>query len=110
MALPPGLRRRGRMFYVQYRDDSGNWKSTSVGPDLEIAIRRHTELRDGQGRPLGPTLADVVPSWLEGQETRCKPKSVQVSRQRSKLLLRHLGDVRIEELTTDRVDELNAFV
>ena len=105
MALPPGLRRRGRMFYVQWRDDTGKWRSTSVGPNLAIALQRLAELRREKPQEPGPVLSDVVPPWLEAQATRCKPRSVQISRQRAKGLLRHLGSVRVADLTSERLDD-----
>src|SRR5262245_16422663 len=92
------------MFYVQYRDDTGNWKSTSVGPNLAVALQRHAELREGPGEQSGPVLQDVVPLWLDAQATRCKPRSVQISRQRAKGLLRHLGAARVVDLTPERLD------
>jgi integrase len=106
MGLPAGLRKRGRMFYVQHRDATGKWKSQSVGPDLEVALRRHAELRAGEPIRTGPALADVVPSWLESQRTRCKPRSIQISDQRSKGLVRRLGDVQLMDLTSEHVDAL----
>ncbi len=84
MALPAGLTRRGRIYYSKFKDPKTSaWRRQSVGPDLVLALQRHAELRGlSEETEPGPSFKELVEPWLQAQETRCKPRTVQVSRQR----------------------------
>ncbi len=108
MALPTGLRKRGSVYYSQFKDPAtGAWKRKALGPDLGIAIKHHARLRQlsEDSRPPQRTFQDLVEPWMRSQEVRCKPRSVDSSRKRAGLLMPHFGALGISEITAERIDQ-----
>ncbi|MEE8138647.1 MAG: tyrosine-type recombinase/integrase, partial [Thermoanaerobaculia bacterium] len=108
MDLPPGLTRRGDVYYAKYKR-RGKWARKSVGKDLEKAIEAHGRLRGPEEvRPRRPaTLAECIEDWLEHQRVRNKPMTIKSSRLRSARVLRYLGDGRADQITTT---DINRFI
>ncbi len=106
MALPAGLTRRGRIYYSKFKDPKTSaWRRQSVGPDLVLALQRHAELRGrSEETEPGRSFKELAEPWLQAQETRCKPRTVQVSRQRIRGLLTQFGDLSVPEITPQAID------
>ncbi len=112
MALPTGLRKRGSVYYSQFKDaETSAWKLKAVGPDLRVALERHVQLRGlpRDGQPAEPTLHDFVGPWMRSQEVHCKPRSIDSSRKRAGRLMPHFGGLGISEITSERIDQYIRF-
>lgn len=115
MDLPPGLSKRGKSFYVKHQV-RGKWTRTCVGPDLDVALERHRELRTPPApepdpepaaapRPRRvPLLTECLRTWLESQQARNKRSTVESAEARSRVIVRVLGDMRADQLTPADLD------
>src|SRR5262245_37568186 len=105
MDLPPGLSKRGPSFYVKHLS-RGKWKRTCVGQDLDAALQAYRELRgpDQTPRRAVPLLTDCLRTWFESQRARNKASTVRCAEYRARTLLRVLGDMRADQLTSTDLD------
>ena len=113
MALPTGLRKRGSVYYSQFKDPAtGTWRSKAVGRDLASALERHATLRRlikvrADAEPEGLSLEELGEAWIQRQRVRCRPRTVQICLQRLGVLKRFFGPISVARITLSKVD---AFV
>lgn len=105
MHLPSGLYKRGRSYYLDYKDETGKRIRRSAGPDLHRALDLLERVRGPSARSdSGAGLKVILDSYMGRQRVYSKKKSVRVAESSAKRLLLHFGDPPAAELKQGLVD------
>ena len=98
--LPRGIFRRGRSYYISYKDAEGRWRQKSAGPDLGAALELQASLLDGEPAPDAVRLGDLVELNLKRLETYFKSSTVRTHRMVTRNLLRFFRGRPIDTWTS----------
>lgn len=105
MHLPSGLYKRGRSYYLDYKDETGKRIRRSAGPDLHRALDLLSKVRPpsaAAGSRVG--LKAVLDAYLARARVHSKRKSVRVAESSVRQLLEKLGDPPVDALTERLLD------
>ena len=80
MHLPKGLYKRGSVYYLDYKDETGQRIRRSAGPDFHRALELLERIRGPLSRSdSGAGLRAVLESYLTRQRIYSKRRSVKVA-------------------------------
>jgi hypothetical protein len=100
-----GLLGRRTWAYVLGEKTAGGFESRSVA---EEALKAEVDRQQAQMQPAAsasaPMLAEYFRYWIEEHAARrCAPKTMERYRELGRYLVKHLGETRINDLTTAQI-------